>query len=459
MIDIINLFISLAIPFGIGFFILSLVFRDYYHFWTIMALSYGIGFGVIAYVMLILGIMNLPLNAFVLPKYFQAFLVLLALLYMLFHQVRKTQERKNKEAVHSQDAAPGKFKACLTTVFIIFIASQLFFVFNQSLSNPIETWDAVATCSLKAKIFFYDQSPFELKLPHAAYPLFTPLIEAWISFHLGHWDDQLVKIIVPLAFTSYLILHYGFLRSFTNRFWAISGIGLLVSSAFFVFHATLGYRDIIMTYFNCTTLLLILSWSREKHQNLLILSAIFSGLTSFAKLEGSIYILIHIALLAVVLLDAKTYSTSFRLKSFFTFTLITIGICSIFFVCKSYLGIGMMSGRLHMVAESNIFEKLIQIICAYTKTLFAGGNWNLLWIILIISTPGGILKASQIKEIKYLYLTLIAFFMMYTLFFLFTKSLIDYPTTLSRVILHFYPICPMLIILIHAPMNRVSENI
>jgi hypothetical protein len=176
------------------------------------------------------------------------------------------------------------------------------------------------------------------------------------------------------------------------------------------------------------------------------------------KLEGAIYVLIHVVLYLIMLLETQNLSLSTKIKNSATFIFLSVGICSIFFLYKLHLGISGMSGRLQMAGDANLLPKSINILMAFLDALFSGSNFNLLWLLLIFSILGGISRLKRIQEIKYLCLSLIAFFLIYIAFLMSTKALIDYPTTLSRIILHFFPICPMLIILLNAPLNPVLHK-
>ena len=68
-------------------------------------------------------------------------------------------------------------------------------------------------------------------------------------------------------------------------------------------------------------------------------------------------------------------------------------------------------------------------------------------------------KTKQNLVIKFLLIALGLFFMLDLFLDLFTlnfKSLSgeDYPTVLNRVLLHFFPLCPLLIILFNAPLKK-----
>jgi len=293
IITTLNLTLSILIPFVTGYTFLSYLSKGGpLSIPFKMALAYGLGLGILTLWMFLLTLFHYSLNflTITIP------LLLCSISFLLLTPIKKTNIANPIDTKILKETAPLPL---LPKIFIysfiilltLYIAHNILYVFWFSMNIPIYTWDATATVAFKAKIFYFEQSIPHLKLlPHPTYPLLTPLAETWVAINLEYWDEQFIKIIFPFAFLSYLIINYTFLKLYTNRIWALLGCAILLSSNLFIHHATISYRDFLLMYYNCTTIILLLLWQRTALNAFLILSAIFAGLTTFVKLEGTAFL-------------------------------------------------------------------------------------------------------------------------------------------------------------------------
>ena len=111
-----------------------------------------------------------------------------------------------------------KITSALNPVFIILIIINILIVVFFALLFPIRFWDAISCWSLKAKAFFIDSTMVDFYLKHdysfsaPSYPPFLSLIETWIYLWIGKIDENLVKIIFPIFYTSGVLLVFNFFR-------------------------------------------------------------------------------------------------------------------------------------------------------------------------------------------------------------------------------------------------------
>ena len=336
---------------------------------------------------------------------------------------------------------------------LLYIAYNIIFVFWCALNIPVQGWDAVATVTFKAKIFFFDRSIHQLNLPHFSYPLHVSFLQSWIALNIGRWDEYVINIIFPLTFLACLILHYYFLKSRTDPLWAIAGTCLLLSSNFFVYHATIPYADFSLMYYNCTTILLLLTWDKQKNAALLILAAVFAGMTTFVKLEGTIYLALYTVFLILLLKDTQKFSLKEKWNNLFLFIFPSYGISGLFHGYKKIVGVTGMEGRLKFAFTDEHFHRLPAFIENFGSDLFSSGNWNILWILLLVGLLLQFHKNKHQREIKLLGATMGMFFLVYVVFFVLTRTSIDYHNTVSRVMLHFFPLLTWLIILLYYPQK------
>jgi hypothetical protein len=472
----IKLFISMLIPSGVGYALLAVLCgRMSLGVMLRSALGFGIGFGILSHWMLVLGILNIPWDVAVIG------LPLIFLLFFLSWKIHQTRHalfpsQINSTKGHRAPPLPQPY-GTLDFIAISYITFIFLFVFWQSLTIPIHSWDALATYAFKAKVFFFDRTIHRLHVPHPSFPPHLSFIYTWINLNLGVWNDVLVNIVFPLTLAAYSVVHYSYLKILTNRRWALGGLCLLLSSNFLVYHATIAYNDLSMMYYNCTSIILLLWWNRQGNDSWLILASIFSGLTTFIKLEGTEYLLIHTILCLVILNKNTTYNFQKKFFKFLKFVVPSYGICLFFNLYKLSAGVLEMEGRIRFILSFQSLSRLPDILKAFGQSLFMMGNWHLLWSILIISlvswhigkyivwpsprNPGfpgcceAVTELSYVKrarrdeDIKLLLDALVLFIGLYIIFFTFTSASVDYPTTVSRVVLHFFPLCPLLIILLN----------
>ena len=328
-----NLFISIFLPWSAGYFLILLLFRDRpLPVLPSIAFAYGLGMGILTQWMLVIGACGIKytLTSIGMPL---AVLALVSSFHLRF------LKNKHKNVIPRINSTPKTEKFDFVSMcLLLYIAYYVFYVFWRALNVPISHWDAIATIAFKAKVFFYERSLAQLQnLPHSSYPLHVPFVQTWIALNLGEWNDQLIKVIFPFTFLSYLITHYYFLKVYTNRRWALAGVALVISSNLFTFHATIGYRDFSMLYYNCTTIMLLILWNTKRYNAFLILASLFAGFATFVKLEGSAYLIVYSILLIITFCHQKCYSYREKLNKFWRFIIPSYGICVFYHIYKKFL--------------------------------------------------------------------------------------------------------------------------
>ena len=353
---------------------------------------------------------------------------------------------------------PVAVYALFTGVLLFYIAQNLYFVFWRALNVPLLSFDAIATVAFKAKVFYYEPVPPPLGLlPHRTYPLFVPFIESWISFNLGYWDDILIKAVFPFALLSFTVIVYNFLNVLTRPLWALMGCAILLSSNLFVYHATISYSDFFLMYFNCRAVMLLVLWHQNKTGGLLLLASLFAGLATFVKLEGTAFLLIYAVLFLMINLPSAVFNRAEKLMNSIKFLAPSFGIAAVFHLYKwmnNILKEG--SGTMDKTDFDLSLAKITlipHILFKFAKNLLMSGNWSMVWIILLLSLIGT--KGRRLTgETKLIFLGLLMFFGLYFNFALMTTNYVwiageSEVTTLSRLLLHFYPLAVLLLVLIN----------
>lgn len=462
---ILNILISIILPLILGYLILSSLCIYQLPTAFKVSIGFGLGLGILTLWMLCLDIFGITFSRAAIS------MPLLFISCVLFYYTSKRKKVKLKlpqvlknNTVFVQEL--GLLQFIIVLILLIYIFLNVFYVYWRALTFPVYCWDEISTIAFKAKIFFYERSIPDLNLlPHQSYPLLVPLVESWIAFNLGHWNDVFIKLFFPLIFSAYIIIHYYFILLYTNQKWAIWGVALLLSSNFFIFHATIAYRDFILMYYTCSTIMLLLLWFRTKCASFLFIASLFAGFSTFTKLEGTAYLLIFLIILLIILFKDRVSRLNDKLRYFLIFSIPSFTIAISFHIYK-ILHNAMKDGQGHI--DKTHFEvsfdkiKLIpQVLSSYIEDLFFSGNWNILWGALIISLILSI-KKRQSFETHLILFSLILFFGLYACTAIFSSNFIWIAgelniTTLSRLILHFFPLAVILIIFINYSLMNDSD--
>ncbi len=469
-----NLILSLLIPFSAGYTLLGFLFPNRcIGLFLKIALAFGLGLGLLSIWMLVLGICQLPFNSFVIGS---PLIITAALFYFLGLRRKKVvQPTATSFIIQTRDSnqlhgSKRILHIVMMIGLIVYIALNIFYVFWRATAIPIATWDAIATVAFKAKVFYYEQSlPSLDHLPHKTYPLFVPFVQSWIAFNLGYWDNFLIKIIFPCAFLSYLIAHYKFLGHYTNRTSALLGSAILLSSNLFIYHATISYRDFFLMYFNCITVMLLVLWNNSKVNGFLILAGLFAGFATFTKLEGTAFLGVYFIIFSMINFPSKTFSIKEKLVNTMKFCIPSFGISFTFHIYKVWNKV-LLEGP-GIVDKTRIdltWEKISlipQILTSFLRNLLLSGNWNIIWLLALLSSIH-LVKKRKNAEIRLILLSLILFFGLYIGVAVLTINYVwiagaKSSTTLSRLILHFFPLSVLLIILLNysgSPQKRGNTS-
>ncbi len=451
---ILGLFLAVGIPLGLGYSVVIVLFQKRpLGILFSLALAYGLGMGLLTQWMLILGALKIPLGVATIG------LPLISLTIGLSIAITVLGKNIKPLTLSRSNVTEQKWDV-LSIILALYVLYCVVYIFWRSLSIPIADWDAIATIAFKAKVFFDERSLAHLKtLPYDSYPLHVSFLETWIAMNLSHWDDQLIKVIFPLTFLSYLSIQYYFLRIFVNRRWALLGNILLVGSNFFMYHATIGYRDFTLMYYNCVTIILLTLWNCQKEDAYLVMAGLFSGFTTFSKMEGMIYLLLHVIILIFILVKINPYSFLNSLRKLCKFGIPSFGIYFIYFFYKFFTKAHLVKQGTEISLSWDNLNRIPTIIYKFLENLFLTGNWNLIWVLFLLS----IINPHKVKQraaITIPLFTLAIFGVSFFLFFLLTPYFewISVPgkedALLSRIILHCFPLSTILIILLNSPSQE-----
>ncbi len=263
---------------------------------------------------------------------------------------------------------------------------------------PVYHWDAVATVGFKAKVFLHQSSLHLLaRLPHAAYPLHTPLAMTWIN-------------------------------------------------------------DLFLTYHATAAALLLVWWARREDRELLVLAGLFAALATWTKVEGLMLWAAQACVLVVIFLEkARRLSLQSRLRSLGDFLLPGIVLNTIFWSFKWRLHVP-MEDKAHLILRGPLAEKFLSFAHTLLIELFLSPHWNLVWFLLVVTLlarPRWWANKSAALLLLLIGLHILALSALNT----FTPSHKRMAGPLAyqglpRMVLHIFPLVPMAVVLLNAPDRR-----
>ncbi|MCE5330331.1 hypothetical protein LLG07_08395 [bacterium] len=116
-----------------------------------------------------------------------------------------------------------KIGRILNPVLIVLIIVNILIVLFFAILFPIRFWDAISCWSFKAKAFFIDKTMLDFFTKHdysfsaISYPPFLSLIQTWIYLWIGEIDENLVKVIFPVFYSSGIFLIFNFFKKKFNE--------------------------------------------------------------------------------------------------------------------------------------------------------------------------------------------------------------------------------------------------
>ncbi len=299
-----RLFVSVAVTFLVGFFIVSLILRDQRRensfLWIRIWLGVGMGFGITSIHYFLWRLISQSWNKwFILSE-----LVILVILGMFY--TRSGQLRSDfRISSMGLNAGKTRFSGWLFGATIIFSISLYGLVFFKI---PQGGWDAWMIWNLHARFLYrgsaFWQNVFSTLLPHPDYPMMIPANVARAWSWMGA-ESVYAPATVGAAFTFSIV---GLLVSGIRAVRGpdrgyLAGLMLLSAPAFHV-HGPTQASDFPLAYFilGSLVLLMIYETSAARGRANIIMAGIFAAFSAWTKNEGFLFILALISSRAVVLL-------------------------------------------------------------------------------------------------------------------------------------------------------------
>lgn len=308
-IDSLMLFLSVAIPTGLGWILLNELFGGKKNFLLCekIVLGYGLGYGCVTICMFYFSLFRIHFSLSVLLALL-TFLGILAKIYGRFNSKKEyvVREVMAPAIVHKRISDP--LSILLLTFFIVNIS----LIFFRTVVIEKDIWDSWAFWAFKAKIFFHHRIiPLELFQQFKTvwgnwdYPHHVPLMETWTLLWLGYWNDQLPRMLFPLFYIGISVICLYLLRRYIPLKNALAGACFIVSFPALQIWTMGTISEPVLLFYYIGSFALLYRWMHEGDGRLLVLSALFIGLAGWTKNEGLMLIMCNTAVLLVFLIKEK----------------------------------------------------------------------------------------------------------------------------------------------------------
>lgn len=387
MIELLRLSISIAAVTFIGFNLLWLISAKRLKFAALeaLAISYGLGFGMISLEMLLFSMMGMDFTVPGILAPWSALVVLNLLRYLIL-----------KNGLPICDAAePIRCKASLLDKFLMAgIGFELLYALFRSLVKPIESYDAIAIYAIRSKIFYLAGSVTQDYLaniarlfPHADYPLNIQLSETFLYISMGSLNDQLVKVIFPLFFAAILCIFYYAVRRISGPRYALIFTFVLAGIPHFNNYATNAYLEVPLAFYIFAGFLFLLRWIEDRSRtNELVLSAIAVAMAGWTKNEGLLYCVIFSVLVFTAVASGRRRISGKDILYAFVYSGIIISISLPWSIVKARWHIVNDEIALANLNPANLvrqIDKLGPVFYELQKQLFGPKKWNIFWPVMI----------------------------------------------------------------------------
>ena len=342
----------------------------------------------------------------------------------------------------------------IVAALLIFVISYAFFM---ALVRPVESYDAVAIWSLKAKILylartmphnFFTMVGARFDGAHPDYPLLLPLSEVWFYTFINNFNDLLVKALFPLNFLAFMAVFYIFLKkTIANRLFALIFTFILASVRQFSNYATNGYADMQMAIYASLTFLALYLWAREDSPAY-FWTAFFSCIFAmWTKNEGAIVMIGFIAILFVrIFTQIKKMRTAVlsNYKGAIFPAVILGGLFILWSLFKSSMNIQndvVNTGTFTAYQLSGVFKRSFAILYEYQRQIFGVKYWNLSWVAFILLAALGYKKLFS-EANRYITIPTFLILLCYTTIYIITPQDIRWHlrTSASRLLIHILPL-------------------
>lgn len=347
---------------------------------------------------------------------------------------------------------PSPFPGGRVALAVVLVTLVLTFLLAaaENLLSPLRAADALTVWGLRARVWFENHSilatqaggdPVGQAIPRP-YPPHVSLLQAWTAACLGRWDERLITLPWLGYHAALTLVAFGAVRPYAGPAWALAAALLASTTPLVTVHAALGgYADLpLATHFAAAGLVLY-GWLREPRAGRLALGLVLAASLPWIKTGGLV--------LGPLAASALLLRVPRRWRAPALGVALAVGVLAVVAIALHPLtGPLLRTPRWDPAAWR-----------ALGSSLFAHGNWNLLWFVLLAAAAARARPLAQDPPLAWLLAVVTAAALAWVLVLTFTPAaaFAGDQTLAGRLFLHIAPAAGAWIALvagIHGPANR-----
>ncbi|MEW6684315.1 MAG: hypothetical protein AB1451_15570 [Nitrospirota bacterium] len=276
---------------------------------------------------------------------------------------------------------PPRWENVVWGTGLVLLVVKAGFIGVSAMDKPVMGWDAVAIHSLRAKAMFYDQTIARSTLEWIGafdYPLGIPLLELWVTWFQGGWDDTAFKILFPGFLFAVLGMVYGVLREFVRPLTALAGVWLVASLPLLVQHTTDAYLDLPLAYTTLGVSIFLWRHTRTGEMGDVFIASLMAAFGVWIKREGVVAAGVGLVLLALWAVMARSRTRREALRALAIFAGMP-GLVVTAWAVFRWAGAETPSLSFQPTSLADLVSRSIAVVVYAARELWTSSNWNVLW--------------------------------------------------------------------------------
>ena len=274
--------------------------------------------------------------------------------------------RETPRTAHQNGGEVWRWSPVLVRSLWLLIGVHVACVVMIAMGRPLQAWDSWVNWGSKARVMFIEGglTPAVYADPSRAvtlpdYPLFLPLLEAWIYRWIGAPDDRLVGIVAVLFYLTLIALCYSTVRRWGgSQLLAAAASAVMATMTNVVLTAAVVFADVPLAVFAVVAATCLTRWLDDGPPATLAAGAVAAGLLPWIKHEG--WLLLGALCLTMLLVSrGERLSGSTR---------------------RAWLGAG--ASILAALLLANLHR--LPVIAAYQLRNLSSPDWNFVWPLALV---------------------------------------------------------------------------
>ena len=367
-----------------------------------LAISYGLGSGILAISMFICIVLGLHSRVSFIP------IILITSCLFFYLKIYKIIKKDAQELLYM---IKRKFRFNNIEYFcLILLSIEIVYIFSICLVYPLIIWDPVVIWEPRARYIFYDGnfSFYNYYTVHLGYPILTPLCNTFFySLYLQpHSFIQLHN--ATFLFCLMIFLFYSLRNLKLDRTYSVLITTLIMLIPEIFIHSTQVTGDFLLTLYYTMSTVFLSHYFFTRKTHYLLYSSVFMGLMAFTKNEGLGLAVVNIGvflLYLVIFVIKKENDFKEILKQSLLFIIPGLILYMPWMIFSYYQSLS-SEYLLNILEIFNIPNMMIDLLIIFIATLLEI-IWAPFWIIFFSVV---LLKLKNFYEKKLFFLLVFCFF-------------------------------------------------